>query len=115
MLILEFHYKKGGAGAERHALPCNSNRKLLSRTAIKSRDKRRLTGWKPVLFLLCRPALGHQSQQVLHGFLVGATLLFGQLAGAFIELSGHFAAFFRRATSAFQGLREQFKIHNLKG
>ena len=42
------------------------------------------------------PALPHQRQQMRERFLVSAALLSGKLAGALVQLRGHFGRFFRR-------------------
>jgi len=48
------------------------------------------------LLFFCRPALAHQANQMLQGFLVSTAFFSGKLAGALVELRGHFGGFFRR-------------------
>src|ERR1017187_9338470 len=56
----------------------------------------RLSTFDSRLFPLRRPALFHQIQQVPERVVVAASLLFSKLAGALVELRGHFGGFFGR-------------------
>ena len=57
-------------------------------------------------FALRRPALFHQREQVLERFLVTAIFFGGELAGALVQLRGHFGGFFRRTTKRDENLSQ---------
>ncbi len=63
-------------------------------------------------FFFRRPALGHEFQEMLKGFVVGAILFGGQLFGPLVELGGHFCGFFRRAAESGEDSGEFGKVHN---
>src|SRR5262245_7447391 len=63
-------------------------------------------------FFHCGPALFHQAEQVRHGFLVSAALLFGQLTGAFVQLGSHLACFVGRTTHLLQDGNELIAVHD---
>ena len=62
-------------------------------------------------FSLRRPALLHQRQQMLQRFFVGAALLFGELAGALVQLRGHVGGFFRRTAERDEDLGQFRNFH----
>ena len=68
----------------------------------------------PVLSWLRRPALGHETEQMLHGVFVGPAFLFRKLAGTLVELRRHLRTLVRWTAGAFQSLGEQFEIHVLR-
>jgi hypothetical protein len=57
--------------------------------------------------------LAHQVQQMLQGFLVAASLLGGELAGALVELRGHFGGFFGGTAEGNQNLGQFGDFHSL--
>ena len=62
-------------------------------------------------FALCRPALFHEREQMLQGFLIAAAFFSGELAGAFVELRGHLGGFFRRTTERDEDLGKLGNFH----
>ena len=62
------------------------------------------------MFWRC-PTLAHEVQQVLERLLVGAAFLLGKLAGAFIQLRGHFSGFFGRTAECYQSFGQFGKLH----
>ena len=61
--------------------------------------------------LLCRPALAHQREQVLHGVLVAAAFLGGKLAGAFVQLRRQRRGLFSRTAKRHENLSEFGNFH----
>ncbi len=62
-------------------------------------------------FLLRGPTLTHESQQMLQCFFVSAALLSGKLAGALVQLRGHFGGFFGWTAQRGQNLCELKNLH----
>jgi hypothetical protein len=61
-----------------------------------------------------RPSLFHQLEQVRQGFLVSPPFLGGELAGAFVQLRGHFGGLFSRTTEGNQDFGEFGRFHDFR-
>jgi hypothetical protein len=63
---------------------------------------------------LGRPTLPHERNQVFQCLFVRTIFFRGQLAGALVELRGHFGGFFRRTTERDENLGELGNVHGEK-
>ncbi len=57
----------------------------------------------------------HELEEVGEGFFVGAVFLGGELAGAFVELRGHFGGFFGRTTEHNENFGNFGNFHGVNG
>src|SRR5580692_9245297 len=66
-------------------------------------------------FFLGSPALAHEGEEMLHGFLVGAALGGGELMGAFVQLRSHVGGLLRRTAEGHEDAGEFGEFHGSLG